>query len=129
MTDYQIVLIVVAAIVFIGLVIAFYVLKLVLPAQYQERMTMLENQSRERMALIERNMDPSLAEKKQPKGASSDPLFWGLLLAGIGLGAFIGYVISFSVGLEQKTAVDALGLFFGGLGLVGYHLYKAKSRK
>ncbi|HUR11975.1 MAG TPA: DUF6249 domain-containing protein [Flavitalea sp.] len=130
MTEQQVVLIVVAAIIFAGLLIAFYVLKVVLPAQYRERMTAQANLNSERMALIERNMDPSLAEKKIPKGDGSNALLWGLLLSGIGMGAFFGYAISFSTGWNEKICMDALGLFFGGLGLVAYHLaYHLYKRK
>jgi hypothetical protein len=105
-----------------GMVIAIVVLKITLPQQFQERMVAMENQSKERIALIEKGIDPAILYTK-PKRVSQDPLFWGLLLIGIGMGAFFGVVIwkNFN-GATQQIAVDSLALFFGGIGLVIYHL-------
>ena len=124
MTQIQIVLIVIAAIIFAGMAISVFVLKLTLPSYYKERLINIEQRNKERMALIEKGMDPFLADKKATKSAGSDPLFWGLLLIGIGVGAFIGYVISFNTGWNQKIATDSMTILFGGIGLLIYYFFK-----
>ncbi|MEO8173126.1 MAG: DUF6249 domain-containing protein [Sediminibacterium sp.] len=107
-----------------GMVIAIVVLKVTLPQQFQERMAAMENQSKERIALIEKGIDPAILYTK-PKKTSQDPLFWGLLLIGIGGGAFYGTSVwkSFN-GATEKTMVDAAALLFGGMGLVLYHIMR-----
>ena len=56
----------------------------------KEKLARLEARNKERMILIEKGHNPEdfLKEKKR---AGWDPLFWGFLLAGIGLGLFVGY--------------------------------------
>jgi hypothetical protein len=107
-----------------GMVIAMVVLRITLPQQFQERMAAMENQSKERIALIEKGVDPAILYTK-PKKISHDPLFWGLLLIGIGSGAFYGNSVwkSFN-GASEKTMVDACALLFGGIGLVVYHIMR-----
>ncbi|MES2372949.1 MAG: DUF6249 domain-containing protein [Bacteroidota bacterium] len=107
-----------------GMVIAIVVLKISLPQQFQEKMAAMENQSKERIALIEKGIDPAILYKKEKK-VSQDPLFWGLLLIGIGSGAFYGNSVwqSFN-GASQNTMVNACALFFGGIGLVLYHFMR-----
>lgn len=126
MTDYQIILIAVGVIILAGLAISIFVLKLTLPPHYKERLINIENRSRERMALIEKGMDPTLADKKENKSSGHESLVWGLLLIGIGFGALVGYIISFNYGWNQKIAMDSMALCFGGIGLVIYYLNKRK---
>jgi len=99
----------------------------VLPQTYKARLTMLDNLSKERMAMIEKGMDPSLAESK--KRESNNPLLWGLLLAGVGFGGFIGYFIAHAYNLSQGIIIHAAGFFFGGLGLIIYSLIQRKGEK
>ena len=88
---------------------------------------MLDNLSKERLLLIEKGMDPSLAEKKKRSGA--DPLLWGLLLMGIGFGGFLGYFIAHAYYLNGGIIIHAMGFFFGGMGLVIYYLIQKRSDK
>ena len=99
----------------------------VLPQSYRERLATLDNLSKERMLLIEKGMDPSLAEKKKRSG--NDPLMWGLLLAGLGLGGFIGYFIAHSYYLNGGIIIHATGFFFGGMALVVYHVIQRRGDK
>jgi hypothetical protein len=100
-----------------GMILSVFILKIVMPQQHQERLLMLEAQNRERQALIEKGLDPSIVYKKE-KAASGDPLFWGLLLVGIGLGAFVGDFMSKG---QNDTAKNALACLFGGIGLIIYN--------
>src|SRR6187551_167086 len=74
---------------------------------------------RERMAMIERGMDPR-AYKAQP--APYQNLKWGLLLIGSGLGLFLAYLLDrtvFAATHEENEAIYfGLIAIFGGLGLV-----------
>ncbi|MES2328733.1 MAG: DUF6249 domain-containing protein [Bacteroidota bacterium] len=107
-----------------GMVIAIVVLRITLPQQYQEKMAAMENQSKERLALIEKGIDPAILYRKEKK-VSQDPLFWGLLLVGIGSGAFYGDAVwkGFYYASEN-TMVNACAVFFGGFGLVLYHIIR-----
>ncbi|MFD0794645.1 DUF6249 domain-containing protein [Mucilaginibacter litoreus] len=75
--------------------------------------------NRERMAMIERGMDPR-AYKPQP--APWQNLKWGLLLIGSGLGLFLAYVLdrtTFASTQDENEAIYfGLIAIFGGLGLV-----------
>lgn len=87
------------------------------------------NQNRERRALIEKGMDPNLANpffgmgKKTDKKESSGrgPLLWGLLFAGIGLGVLSGYFIATSKGFDETTLMNAMAILFGGIALIIYY--------
>jgi hypothetical protein len=75
--------------------------------------------NRERMAMIERGMDPR-SYKAQP--APYQNLKWGLLLIGAGLGLFLAYLLDRTVFANTRDENEAIyfGLIaiFGGLGLV-----------
>ncbi|MFD0763399.1 DUF6249 domain-containing protein [Mucilaginibacter lutimaris] len=75
--------------------------------------------NRERMAMIERGMDP---RNYKPKPAPYQNLTWGLLLIGAGLGLFLAYVLDRTVFVqterENEAIYFALIAVFGGLGLV-----------
>lgn len=107
-----------------GMVIAIVVLKITLPQQFQERMAAMENQSKERIALIEKGVEPAILYKKEKK-VSQDPLFWGLLLIGIGTGAFYGDAVwKGFYSASENTMVNACALLGGGIGLVIYHIVR-----
>ncbi len=73
---------------------------------------------RERMAMIERGMDP---RRYKPQSAPFQTLKWGLLLIGAGLGLFLAYTLDrtvFSRTEDDNVAIYfALIAIFGGLGL------------
>ena len=84
--------------------------------------------NRERMAMIERGMDP---RSYKPRSAPYQNLKWGLLLIGSGLGLFLSFVLvntCFS-GYDQdsKPAIFfSLIAIFGGLGLFISYLVEKK---
>jgi hypothetical protein len=129
MTEQQIIWLITAAIIFGGMALSVFVLKLTLPSHYKERLTSMENRYRERMALIEKGMDPTLADKKKATSSWNDPLVWGLLLTGIGSGFVTGYIISFNTGWEREVMMHSLAFLFGGAGLVICYFFKRRDSK
>ena len=108
-----------------GLGIALYVLQKAFQQEFMEKTMNLENISKERLLLIEKGMDPSMADKKKREGSS--PLLWGLLLAGVGFGGFAGYMVAHNFFLSGSILIHSGGLFFGGVGLVLYYIIQRRS--
>jgi len=81
---------------------------------------------RERMAMIERGMDP---RRYKPQSAPYQTLKWGLLLIGAGTGLFLAYLMDrtiFKSMEDDNVAIYfALIAIFGGLGLfLSYRMEK-----
>lgn len=85
---------------------------------------------RERMAMIERGMDP---RRYKSQSAPYQNLKWGLLLIGAGLGLFLAYILDSAV--FTKTTGDNEAIYFGliaifgGLGLFGSYLIEIKATR
>jgi uncharacterized membrane protein len=71
---------------------------------------------RERMAMIERGMDP---RRYKPQTVPYQNLKWGLLLIGSGVGLLLAYIFDEAVFVNADNPVlyFALIAIFGGLGL------------
>ena len=108
-----------------GLTIGAIAVAVSVPWSMREKMAKQEAASRERLALIEKGYDPEQVFKNK-KGAGNDPLLWGCLLAGLGLGVFLGYVLAKMNGWDEKALTNAVGIGLGGVGLVVYHLIRKK---
>jgi formate hydrogenlyase subunit 3/multisubunit Na+/H+ antiporter MnhD subunit len=95
---------------------------------------------RERLAMIERGMDP---RRYKPQTAPFQNLKWGLLLIGCGVGLFLAYLLDHTL-FNNFVAHDkfdddytnnwiiyfALVTIFGGLGLfASYHIEKRENDK
>jgi hypothetical protein len=80
---------------------------------------------RERMAMIERGMDP---RGYKPQSAPYQNLKWGLLLIGAGLGLCLAYILDRSVFHDDDNPAMYFGLIaiFGGLGLFISYLIEKK---
>lgn len=83
-------------------------------------------QKREKMAMIERGMDP---RRYKPQSAPYQNLKWGLLLIGAGLGLFLASVLDrtvFVASIDDNEAIYfSLIAIFGGLGLfMSYRIEK-----
>ena len=81
---------------------------------------------RERMAMIERGMDP---RRYRVQSAPYQNLKWGLLLIGAGLGLFLAYLLDRTVFANQddnEAIYFALIGVFGGLGLFVSYLIEKK---
>ncbi len=91
---------------------------------------------RERMAMIERGMDP---RRYKPQSAPFQNLKWGLLLIGAGVGLFLAYLLDHtafkSIGNDYDGGGNvaiyfALIAIFGGAGLfASYHIEKKNNDK
>ncbi|MOA03718.1 hypothetical protein D3C78_1232390 [compost metagenome] len=80
----------------------------------------LEN--KERMAMIERGIDPGIRKKTNPSGA----LKWGLLFIGVGAGLILALIFTqyIFVSMDEDNQVAVyFGMIFicGGLGLLASH--------
>ena len=87
--------------------------------------------NKERMAMIERGMDP---RTDLPKPRQSNPaLTFGLLLIGSGLGLFLAFMLNQWVFTDHGRIVDSPAVYFaliavfGGLGLFTAYLIEKKS--
>jgi hypothetical protein len=80
---------------------------------------------KERMALIEKGVDASIYLKEEP--LFHKVLMWGMLIGGVGLGLFFGYALSIYTPMQQEVIMPILALLFGGLGLIGYYVYRKKA--
>jgi len=81
---------------------------------------------RERMAMIERGMDP---RRYKAQSAPFQNLKWGLLLIGAGLGLFLAYVLdrtAFANDNDNEAIYFSLIAIFGGLGLFASYLIEKK---
>ncbi|MGN6638739.1 MAG: DUF6249 domain-containing protein [Mucilaginibacter sp.] len=80
---------------------------------------------RERMAMIERGMDP---RRYKPQTAPYQNLKWGLLLIGAGVGLLLAYILDETVfvNTDNPALYFALIAIFGGLGLFGSYRIEKK---
>jgi hypothetical protein len=86
---------------------------------------------RERMAMIERGMDP---RRYKPQSAPFQTLKWGLLLIGAGVGLFLAYLLDHTafdklrgINEDGNTPIYfALIAIFGGLGLFSSFVMEKK---
>jgi hypothetical protein len=108
-----------------GLAIGAIAIVVSIPWGMKEKLAKLEAKTRERMVLIEKGYDP-MEVFKEKKKVGNDPLFWGFLVAGLGLGLFLGYVLALTKGWDVKILTNALACFLGGLGMIIYHFYTRK---
>jgi hypothetical protein len=93
---------------------------------YREKLAKLDVRHKERMAMLEKGVDPEKVFKEE-KSVGQDPLFWGLLLAGIGLGIFLGFALYLLTGWNNYVMINSMAIFVGGLALIAYHAYRKKS--
>jgi len=82
----------------------------------------------ERMAIIERGLDPKMF--KRDKDSSPSPVLrWALLLIGAGLGLLVGYFLDEKFYMEAAAYFSMLAVF-GGLGLlIAYIVEEKKARR
>jgi hypothetical protein len=109
-----------------GLGIGVYAIYMGMIGSKEEKIAQIEARNKERLALIEKGLDPSLSDKKTGAGSSHSALLWGLLLSGVGLGAFIGYVIAHNNDWSLNIIVHATAFLFGGIGLIIYYVLRQR---
>ncbi|MFT3912381.1 MAG: hypothetical protein QM737_23340 [Ferruginibacter sp.] len=120
----------IAIIVVIGIVsIVVFAIYNSIVSDKEEKLALIEARSKERLALIDKGMDPSLADvnMKRISRIPYNALLWGLLLGGFSLGLFVGYIIVKMFGGNMGFIAHAMGMLFGGIGLIVYYLIRKKS--
>jgi len=80
-------------------------------------------------ALIEKGIDPSLFDSK-PKNQQNENQYSsfkiGLLLIGIALGVFVGYILNLTLGVPNFVAYSTMILVICGIMLVYFHKSKTE---
>jgi hypothetical protein len=82
----------------------------------------------ERMAMIEKGVDPTLFTTKKRRTNTSGPLRASLLLIGAGTGLLIAYFLDRAYNMEEVAYFSML-FIFGGLGLGAAYLVEEKKIK
>jgi hypothetical protein len=108
----------------LGVVIWFFFTRHIV--QKEERMAKIEARNRERLALIEKGMDPNLAEQVPDKPSSNRAFLIGLILIAACIGRIIAYFSAFRFNTDDKTFIYVLPAFFAGFGFLAYHFYQKK---
>ncbi len=100
---------------FLGIGLSFMVLYIIYYA--------IKAKNKEKMALIEKGMDPSLANDKarRSRDHSASHLKTGLFFIGLAAGIVMGYVLYTSTEMNQWVTYPSMILLFGGISLVSYH--------
>jgi hypothetical protein len=81
----------------------------------------------ERMAIIEKGLDPQLF-KKDKEATPSPVLRWALLLMGAGIGLLVGYFFDDIFRMEEVAYFSML-FIFGGLGLLLAYVIEERKLK
>lgn len=84
-------------------------------------------QNEERMAMIDKGVDPQFLDLKKTRNTSG-PLRASLLLIGGGIGLLLGYVLDESFNMEE-VGYFAMLFICGGLGLGASYLIEEKKIK
>jgi len=82
----------------------------------------------ERMAMIERGMNPSL-NKPARRINPSTTLRFALLSIGAGLGILFGNTLANSTNMNEEVAFFSMILIFGGIGLLASYMVELRMAK
>jgi len=85
--------------------------------------------NRERMALIEKNADPSILKSGSNGGFKLSSIKFGMLLMGIGLGILFGSILEATTVLKEEVAYFSMIFLFGGAGLFASYFVGKKLQK
>jgi len=80
--------------------------------------------NKEKSALIEKGIDPSLLDSKPKNQPNSFKI--GLLLIGIALGVMVGYILNFTLGIPNFVAYSTMILVICGIMLIYFHKSKTE---
>jgi hypothetical protein len=88
-------------------------------------------QNRERMAMIEKGVDPKLFTREpKPVRISAYATFkWGLFMVGLAIGLFIAALLEQNTDLPEGPMYISMILVFGGLALIIAYLMKNRLEK
>ncbi len=82
--------------------------------------------NKERLALIEKNLDASIFKQEGQSHWRYGALKIGLLALGIGIGVVVGNILDVNGIMDEEVAYSATILIFGGLGLLSYYKLMGK---
>ena len=85
-------------------------------------------QNEERLAMIEKGLDPQFFNLRPPMNTSWS-LRLSLLLIGAGAGLLMGNFLDRIVGLQEEVAYFSMLFIFGGIGLMISYLIEEKKLK
>jgi hypothetical protein len=82
--------------------------------------------NRERLALIEKNADPSIFKVEPVNILKKFSIKLGMLFIGGGLGVLVGNILTVSTRLEEPVAYLSMIFIFAGIGLVASYFVAAR---
>ena len=82
---------------------------------------------RERRQLLEKGIDIASMQKKD--NPFNNPLLWGLLSFGGGIGLFIGFLLIQKHLYDDDAIMGILALIFGGIGLILFYFINKRNEK
>jgi len=88
----------------------------------------LTTRNRERMAMIEKGVDPKIftPEPRNLKVSQYVTFKWGLFLVGLAVGLFVGMLLEEYAGLPDGPTIISMILMFGGLALILSYLLRER---
>ncbi|MGB0836738.1 MAG: DUF6249 domain-containing protein [Flavobacteriaceae bacterium] len=88
----------------------------------------LTTRNKERMAMIENGVDPSVFVKKRNNSRNGFTLKFGMLFVGVSLGILSGSLLSYSFEHEE-VAYFSMILLFGGIALIANAILERKAQE
>lgn len=108
-----------------GLAVWFIIIRDI--SHKQERLAQIEARNKERLALIEKGLDPNLANIEQEKASPNRPLLIGLIIVFAVIGRIVAYFAAFGHNTNDKTFIYALPAFFVGFAILLFHFYRRRT--
>ena len=110
---------------FLGIGLAYMVVYMIYYA--------IRSEHKQKMALIDKGMDPSLINKKYHQSRAprhhSNFLKNGLFFIGLAIGILLGYLLQSNSGMTEWVAYPSMILVFGGIALITYHLIERQKQE
>jgi hypothetical protein len=85
--------------------------------------------NRERMALIEKNADPSILKPGSNGSFKLSAIKFGMLMMGVGLGILFGSILEATTLIKDEVAYFSMIFLFGGAGLFASYFVGRKLLK
>jgi hypothetical protein len=82
--------------------------------------------NRERLAMIEKNADPSMFKVEPVRIFTKFPIKLGMLFVGGGIGVLVGNILAVTTRLEQPVAYMSMIFLWAGLGLIDSYFVARK---
>ncbi len=92
----------------------------------EERLAKIEARNKERLALIEKGMDPNLADKVPERAPSNKIFLFGIILVFACIGRIIAAISIVHSNPDNGALVYILPAFFAGFAFLAYHFYQKR---